>query len=123
AFESRNLLASVDKAACDGAIGAGCRVVENRRCQAVSIAIGGAAATAAAFHDVPAVVLSLLDNVDLFARALADIAGPQSTGLRVEGEAPGVSHAVCPDFSPRAVRGPCEGVVGRNAVLQVATNA
>ena len=55
-------------------------------------------------------------QVDLLARALADIADPQILGERIEAAAERVPEAVGPDFraARRAVR---EGIAGRDGIV------
>ena len=70
------------------------------------------------FPDAPAVVASILNEVDHFPEVLPDIAGPELAGLTVEAELPDVSqpdavHLGCP---VRESSGTPRRIVGRYSV-------
>src|SRR5262249_48672572 len=95
--------------------GIACGVVDDWQQLAVGVAAALTAETAQALHDAPAVVAALRDQVNLFARVLADVAHPQSAALRVEREAPGVAQAIGVDLVA-AISATIEGVIGGNAI-------
>ncbi len=69
------------------------------------------------FHDAPAVVAAVFDQVDHFPEVLADVARPQIAGLAIEGELPDVAQADAVDLG-RPV-----GVIRRAAHWVVLGNA
>ena len=52
-------------------------------------------------HHAPAVISSLLDDVDHLPEVLSDLADPQAAG-RAEAELPGLTESVGPDLRPKS---------------------
>lgn len=71
-----------------------------------------------ALHDVPSVIHAATvssDNVHLFEAGLSDVGDEEQTAGQIEGKAPWIAEAVCPDLSARPLLAD-EWVVGRNRV-------
>src|SRR6266545_4183671 len=109
--ELREAAAAVAIAAGDRSAGGFRRTVDkNRRRKGGGSAVRGRHVKGlVAFEAPPAIVLAAVTSgrleVDLFAAALAHIANEQVAGLTIEGETPGVTQPVGPDFVA------CAGVV------------
>src|SRR5262249_13407471 len=69
-----------------------------------------------AFHDRPAVIAALLNQVDHLPQVLAHFAAPEVAGFLVEAVAPRLAQAVGPDLGPRAIH-PDERIILGNAVV------
>ena len=69
-----------------------------------------------AFHDVPAEVAALLQDVNFFPAVLAYVGDEQAIGDRLKGKAPGIAQPVGIDFGQPTTAN--EGIVRWNRVLQ-----
>src|SRR3989337_1585059 len=75
-----------------------------------------------ALHDVPAVVAATDHVVDLFPGSLADVAGQNVAGSRIEAESPCVAEAVCEYLVSVAARAIGERVARRNSVCRLSSD-
>jgi hypothetical protein len=67
------------------------------------------------FHDVPAKISCLGNQVHFLPAVLPDVSGEEAPGGVVKRKSPGIAQTVSPDFRQAATRG--EGIVGRDRVL------
>src|SRR6185436_6133339 len=92
-------------------------VFPNRLRVLVRGAVAVAAELVQSFALVPAVVFTLLDDVDLFPNVLADVGRPERAGLFVERHSPNVAEAQSPNLAASAGRID-ERIVLRHGVRQ-----
>src|SRR3989442_10048689 len=96
--ERRNVGPVIDIAADHRLIELRMVVCEDWQLQAGHVATGHGRKTLIAFHNVPAEVVTPVDDVHFLETVLAHIAGKEPAVALVEGEAKGISQAVRPDF-------------------------
>src|SRR3990170_5501056 len=89
--------------------------------EACPVAGGGRIEAVRALHGPPAVVSTLLYQVDLLPLVLTHVGEKEPAARPVEGEAPGIAQTVGPDLATRSCPAD-EGVVRRDAVGRIAVD-
>ena len=70
-----------------------------------------------AFHNIPAVVVAVFYDINLFILILANISGKQLSVFTVKTKAPGIAKSVGKYFFTKSLIIIYEGIVGWNCVI------
>src|SRR5687768_17852606 len=76
--------------------------------------------TMVSLHDVPSVIPTSFNNVNLFESVLAYITCPQGSVSGIETKAPRIAKAICVDLLTVSIGILCERIVRWNTILFVA---